>query len=337
MKEQPISTEPRNKNSSALGEEAITWLVRLTSGESSPSMLAAFREWHSQSPEHAKAMDEARKLWVTVGEALPASLSTDNDNVVPLSVPAAPSSGRRRRNLAVAASVVVALAVGVYSHLHRYDYSTQTGEQRLVAMSDGSKVQLDTNTALNVDYRPTLRQVQLAQGEAYFDVAHDPDKAFVIDAGFGKVRVLGTAFSIRRDDNAIWVTVTRGRVQVSGGSLDRNLYLTANEQVRFTSDDNQPAITRLNAEQALSWRSGRLQFDNTSLDDVLQALKRYDKRYWFYDASLAKHMKINTVVNVHNINEWLDGLQRVLPIEVKQVGPVIWLKARSTSLAPAST
>ncbi|WP_323635119.1 FecR family protein [Pectobacterium polaris] len=316
-------------------EEAIAWLVRLTSGESSPSMLVAFKEWHRQSPEHAKALDDARQLWIALGEVLPESATIEPaNNVVPLVAPT-PSPTRRRLGLAVAASVVMAVALGVYSQWNHYDYSTQTGEQRLVTLSDGSKIQLDTDTALNVDYRSGMRQVQLARGEAYFDVAHDPSKAFVINAGFGQVRVLGTAFSVKRDGEAIWVTVTRGRVQVSGGSLDRDTYLVANQQVHFTSNDKRPAIASLDAEQALSWRSGQVQFANTSLDDVLQTLKRYDKRYWVYDSSAAKHIKVNTVVNIHNIDEWLDGVQRVLPVEVKQIGPVIWLRERSDSLVPA--
>ncbi len=99
----------------------------------------------------------------------------------------------------------------------RHDFVSPTGQQERFSLSDGTSIMLNSSAALDVRFTGEARRVVLARGEVFFDVTHNPDLPFIVQAGSGEVRVLGTAFSVRRDGDDLLVTVERGRVQVSSG------------------------------------------------------------------------------------------------------------------------
>ncbi|OEC35387.1 FecR family protein [Pseudomonas cuatrocienegasensis] len=318
---------------SSIDEEAIEWVVRLTSGEASADTVAQYQAWADRSPEHAQAAANARALWIGLGKSLP-SLPAEPPappTLAPgLAQPDARRSKRRSLQLSLAASVLVAVLMGTLYGYQRHDQNTEVGQQRLITLSDGSHVQLDTDTALDINFAVANRHISLARGEAYFDVQHNPQRPFIVDAGFGQIRVLGTAFSVRRDADNIWVTVTRGKVQVSSNAVHKPLYLTANQQLHFSETDRDPHINHVDTEQVLAWRTGQIQYENGSLGEVLQQLQRYDRRYWIIDKELADSLRISTSINLNNIDEWLKGLQTTLPLKVTQLGPIVWLRRNQT-------
>lgn len=320
-------SEPSSRLGSDLQEEAVTWVVRLTSGECSSATLIEYRTWLNRSPEHAKALEDARQLWLGLGLALTESVTSSlSDHTIqkhPVHRPWLPV-------LKMVASVLLAVFVSVIFNRFQYDQSTGTGQFQTVELADGSTVQLDTNTALNVDFNGQQRHINLAYGQAYFDVTSNPHRPFTIDAGFGRIRVVGTAFSVRREHGNVWVTVTRGKVQVSSAAIERPMFLTENQQVVFSDTDRAPTVNLVDTEQALSWRSGRLQFEHQPLAQVLRELQRYDQRYWLFDEKIAKQMNVSTSIYLDNIDEWLEGLQHTLSIKVVHMGPIVWLKAEPT-------
>jgi transmembrane sensor len=332
MRERWLDSEPvEGEGAPSLDEQAMLWVVRLSSGDSSAEMIAEYEAWRALDPAHAAAMQEARRLWLGIGQVLPGL----GKSATPKPTPVAAKARPRGALAAVAAALVVSVVAAVWWSNDRYDAVTATGETRTITLPDGSSMQLGTDTAANFRFRGSERHVDLARGEAYFDVAHDETRPFVIDAGTGHVRVLGTAFSVRRDGEAVTVTVTRGRVEVSGGALEP-VQLTLGEQVKFSPRDH-GEVAMVNTDQVLAWRRGQLQFEDQSLRSVLEEVGRYDHRLWLVDDSVATRTRMNAVVSADKIDPWLDALTQSMPITVTRVGPVVWVReSKGTAAAQAN-
>jgi transmembrane sensor len=153
--------------------------------------------------------------------------------------------------------------------------------------------------------------VWLDRGEAYFEVAHDASRPFVVDAGTRRITVLGTRFSVRRDDNGqVQVIVAEGRVQVSpldGAAapaiISRNdSLLAAGDMVQVSHDSEQQIASRL------SWRQGRLVLDGMTLAQAAQEFNRYNRRQLIVTDPVAAQLQLGGSFNVDNI----DGFARLL-------------------------
>jgi transmembrane sensor len=160
-------------------------------------------------------------------------------------------------------------------------------------MKDGSNVTLNTDSAIRVALSPTQREVQLDHGEAFFEVAKDPNRPFIVNAGDKRVIAVGTKFSVRRIDDEIRVFVTEGKVRVedrrvaadstssvaAGEVSDRQVLLAAGGIARARDDS---ILVRQNAlpeiENYLSWRTGYLTFTETPLADAVAEFNRYNNR-----------------------------------------------------------
>ena len=154
-------------------------------------------------------------------------------------------------------------------------YRTGVGEQRLVALEDGSRVRLNTDSVIRVAYWCDRRRVFLRRGQAFFEVAHDPARPFVVSAGGAQVRALGTRFDVRRDHGAVAVTLVDGRVRVAASRGDA-AELAPNQQLEVTSGGLSPVQAA--PADALSWTRGRLVFRDTPLSAAIAEVNRYSAR-----------------------------------------------------------
>lgn len=155
-------------------------------------------------------------------------------------------------------------------------YETGVGEQRVVALSDGSRVRLNTDSAVRVWYWGGERRVVLRRGQAFFDVAHDASRPFLVEAGPAEVRALGTKFDVRRSDGSVAVTLVEGRVRVErdgGGEAT----LAPNQQLTVTKA-GVGAPRALAAAEESSWTTGRLTFRGAPLREVVAEANRYSRR-----------------------------------------------------------
>jgi transmembrane sensor len=184
--------------------------------------------------------------------------------------------------------------------------ATAVGENRTVALADGSRVTLNTDSRLRIDASHP-RTVRLERGEAYFDVAHDPAHPFVVEAGGSRVTVLGTRFTVRREGDAVRVLVAQGRVRLAanGGAVElaRNEEATARAGaiVRAAHSEAQTA-------QRLAWREGRIVFDGTSLAAAAAEFNRYNERQIVVSDPVAARMAIGGSFAPANV----DGFVRLL-------------------------
>jgi len=192
----------------------------------------------------------------------------------------------RRRQVTGVASVAVLLAVVVgiggwreVSHSitgpAMAHFETRRGEQRNVQLADGSMVEMNGDTSLDVTLADDQRLVELRRGEAYFDVAHQPQRPFVVHAGGSQTRVLGTAFNIDMTRQAVILEVHRGRVSFGGvGAGKARVEVPAGWRSHYSGGDAATAPTRFDATLQ-GWHDGWIDTDDMRLDDLVDALNRH--------------------------------------------------------------
>lgn len=171
---------------------------------------------------------------------------------------------------------------------------TEVGGVRRIDLPDGSVIQLNTDSVVDVEFAPAVRRVRLARGEAHFTVAKNPQRPFVVNAGGVDVRVLGTVFNVRLKAEAVDVLVTEGHVRV-GAAPDATrtpqaeermpAELTAGQRVSVPLARSQQTetiqtpvkATPAEIRQTLAWQGRRLDFDATPLSEIVAEINRYNR------------------------------------------------------------
>ncbi|WP_342249174.1 FecR family protein [Sphingomonas sp. OTU376] len=316
-----------------LEEEALGWVVRLSSGEVTAEERKEFGSW-SEDRDNALAYERATRLWAGLGPILEEQEEAGWPNAVSPGVPAllpAPEplpavagvsrSPSRWRIAGIAASLALAILPAVqYVRVWQYDHVSGSSVQAGLALPDGSKIAMGPDTAISTDFNNGARHVSLARGEVYFDVRHDPAHPFVVSSGDGVVRVLGTAFTVRRrDDDSVIVTVTRGRVQVTSGA--RTEVLTPDRQISFDYR-GLGALRAVDASVATAWMRGRLIMENRPLGEVLSELDRYDSGKIVLLNSEAAQRRINAVIDLERTDGWLSALASSQGLTLTRIGPL---------------
>ena len=253
------------------GAEAAEWLVRLQADDLSEADAIAFEAWLDK-PGAAPAYDAALRLdreFQTNAAAVRQGLAERRPRR------AFAFRGYAAAGALAAAALVAALVIPTFTAAPAPQaYATAIGEHRSVTLADGSKIDLNAGTRLSVTMGRHERQVVMDEGQAVFDVSHDPARPFVIAVGDRTVQVVGTQFDVRRRDGRLSVTVTRGAVEVRpAGSAPGQAYRLHPGQ-RFEHLEGNPLaqVSAAAPEQALGWRSGRLVYRDQPLSAVVADL-----------------------------------------------------------------
>ena len=203
------------------------------------------------------------------------------------------------------------------------DQRTLAGEQRTLTLDDGSRVTLAGDSAINLNLNDHQRRVTLLRGRVYFQVARDPQRPFVVEAGEARVRVTGTRFEVRRDGgDRVRLTVAEGEVIASGG--DRRLTLRAGEQVHWLRGRLGDS-RRVEVDQVLGWLEGRLVFRDQPLREILQELApHHPDRVLLLNRELAGR-RFSGTLNSRDPRAALDALSHTLPLTVRHLPGVVIL------------
>lgn len=272
---------------SAIDKEALRWVVRKSTRALDASERAAFDAWFSADVRHQGAFLRATAIDEIVSEA-----GAEEPMHARLGRPEAESAGAawmqpapRRAflkygGLAAGVALVVG-AVMLPAQESSTTLATVKGEFRKVPLADNSVVSLNSASRLEVRLGRTTREIDLKQGEAWFDVAKDKSKPFVVAADDVRVRAVGTAFAVRRFANGADILVTEGTVEVwsQAGTAQKRL-LHAGEQAFVGNQATRIAATRAphDIERKLAWRQGRLVFRNQTLGAAVADFNRYSAR-----------------------------------------------------------
>ena len=301
-----------------LDEEALAWVVRLTSGASTPADHETFRRWRDETPEHAQALARARTLWTKLGTAIPEVERREARRV----------SSRSLRRAAVAAPIAASLILSLgcgfeYWRVWRFDVVTAVGQRRTIALPDGSRALLAGDTAINLDYRRGVRRLELARGEAMFQVRHDALHPFVVHAGAAEIRDVGTVFDVARTRDGAKVVVSSGVVEAS--SEDQRAILIANQAVSI-SPGQLGSIRAVDASADTAWTRGWLIMDDKPLSEILSALRPYSSNRILLVNPEAGRQRLSATIDLDHIDTWIDALSRTRTVRLTRLGNLIILR-----------
>ncbi len=250
---------------SEFGETARAWAIRVQ--DPSFGEWDRFTEWLEGNPAHLAAYEAALD-----DAAWAASLYASVPRSVVLA-PSMPASHPRRRWLAMTAAAAVALVGGwvVLDRSGGQEVVTAAGEHRTIALADGSRIILNGGTRISFD-PDEPRHVELAAGEALFEVRHDEGDPFIVTVGDTRLVDVGTVFNVVREDGALDLAVSHGAVDYQPGR--GMIRVSAGEALSRAGLKAEPMLRKVDPKAVGSWRVHQLQFDNAPLERVAHELGR---------------------------------------------------------------
>jgi transmembrane sensor len=315
-----------NTLGSTIEERAAEVFLQLRDDTSTAEQIEEALGWMQSSPEHESAVARVEELWKLTEEMprpnLPVTMGMETGRGV--QAEAVKCSDRRRRKRApmamVASILIIVLGTFVYSRYPRpapnlVRYASVVGENRTVKLEDGSEIVLGGASEVSVEFTRESRHVMLSDGEAFFRVAPNRTRPFVVGSAGGETRAVGTQFDVHRGIEGVTVNVIEGIVQVQpvhsnpGSQSSAPVQLGAGTQVNYSATGDIGAIAQVPAERVLAWRSGKLIFVNSSLAEVVSDLNRYSHRPVRIDGDALKGLRFTGVVLSDHIPEWLRALQ----------------------------
>lgn len=287
----------------AADEAAAEWLVRLGDRSANAGTADAFQAWLAAAPENAPAFERLSAVWTGLGEAGPRW------------------RGRRRARTLVGAAVALVAAVCIGVSMRDPVYSTDRGERETIALKDGSRLILNTDSRVSVRYERDERHVVLTRGEVYFDITRNPDRPFVVEAGDDQVRVLGTSFVVRRDSDRLQVALVSGSILLTPGDGLRTapLILTPGERVQ-TSSGGRLHIDRPAMGPLLAWRRGELVLDETPVGEAVSEMNRYSDSQIVLEDPRVKRAPISGVFKTGETEAFALTLSRLYQLDRKRRG-----------------
>jgi transmembrane sensor len=301
---------------SEIEHQASLWAARLENDALGAAERQQLDLWLRADPEHRHVLSRYRELSAALTAQVPVLMERSEVEAV---VARAAKVNRLRRALApaLAAAAAVALA-GAFWWMQPERVETTSGERRTLALADGSRVELNARTGLEVDFSRGARRVKLLRGEALFQVAHDSARPFLVETGQGVVRVTGTVFNVRETAvSTLEVTLLEGSVQLTAAHLpERPAALTPNDQAVVNPEAI--AVQALSAEEArnaIAWRSGQAAFVDAPLREALARFAPYHPGTIAVDGSAAA-LRVGGRYSLDDLDGFLAALEQALPVNV---------------------
>jgi len=328
--------------------EAATWAELFDGAQAlSDDDMERFETWLAQDLRHAAAFDACVELERDLHRLADHELSRQLIHDAEQSQPARPTgvfggmldgarSGRSLPLRALAASVLAAFVITGGGVLWRLDVTrapsidtvalvTERGERVEHNLSDGSSVHLNTASRITVAFTQDERRVKLLSGEAYFEVAHDAQRPFIVEAAGHDVRAVGTAFNVYlRPDHSAVVTVAEGRVSVAPvasvgqRSVAQAAILNVGDQLELDAHGVAAVASATNIAQVTSWIDGRITFDQMTLEDVIAEFERYGDVQVIFESTDVRAVRVSGVFDPLDVNTFFAALEHVDGVDVRQ-------------------
>jgi len=300
--------------------EANNWFFRLASDDVTQEEKLAFGAWLEENPAHLKAWEEVNAFSMALRK------------------PALAVSGRRfprsHRRHAIFPRLVYGLAFGAAALAFlafllpdllltlQADFSTSVGERKAITLADGTRADLDSNTALKVDLSDGERRITILKGEAYFDVFKDP-RPFVVVSGENEIRDVGTAFDVSKGDLST-VSVKTGIVDVGRTDHEGWLRLTAGQAVDI-EDHHVSDIRAIDFNADVGWRSGKINFQHMKLSDLIAKMNRYRRgRIVIINPQIADE-RVSGSFNTDQPESAVNALKSLLKVRTYELTPALVL------------
>lgn len=334
--------------SERIREEAARWFTRAHSGAFSDADRASRDAWLSADPMHRAEYAALDRVWQAAAAVPPARLRALTEPEIAGAGARAGNRGASRstagRWIAVACVCLLGIGLGAMmlpsvmrspEHVAQLtpsgtppaqtqEIATRPGERRSVTLADGTVVELNTRTHIQVSFTAAQRNVTLLDGEAMFTVTHDASRPFVVDAGAGRITVTGTRFDVRRIEKRVAVAVESGSVKVEGvhaqpaGATEKtSALLTKGLGTTVRPDGTVASAHPVDLSTALAWRDGKLIFQNATLADVVREVTLYRQSPVIVANDTLGQLRITSVFSSDNTDELLAALPQFLPVRVQ--------------------
>ncbi|WP_431263182.1 FecR family protein [Roseateles chitinivorans] len=326
----------------AVDAMAADWLAARDGEGWNPDRQRALDDWLAQSTTHLVAFLRLESAWTRADrlQALQGSQGSqgveyESDVPVPSRTFARPAFWTRRVTrwgagataaLGLALSIGLSEPGGVWPWRAGESHVTAVGERAVVALTDGSSLTLNTDTRLRTEVDARERRVWLDSGEAYFDIAHDARRPFVIHAGAQRVTVIGTRFSLRRDGDRLRVRVVEGRVQVDGQSGASAVLAAADVGEATRASLKLAHETPQAVAGGLAWMQGQLQLDGMTLAQAAAEFNRYNRRTLRIENERAAQTRIDGTFDVNNVDGFARLLRAGFGLKVEERGDEIVIR-----------
>ncbi len=348
-----------HSNNSELAQEACAWIAQIESESMTACDHIAFEEWLGRSPAHrAEILRFAQfssELNLLTEMADPLREAGNNKRQL-----SAKTNSPVWKTVNFAAGCAVLLFVVLFGtqwvvqNEEALDgpvlYKTAVGSYRKIMLTDGTLLELNTDSEVEVDYTATRRKVRLINGEAFFQVAHSKKRPFIVYAGERSVRAVGTAFVVSLLPKSFEVTVTEGKVELSKTvrvdeleslnltsqqtsqqllkqelSTD-SIYMSAGESVIYNPqvevDLNTEVVDSVSEREILrklSWQDGLLDFSETPLVEVIEDLSRYTTMKIEIQDPELRDLKFGGLFRTNELQALFDALEMTFDIEIEKL------------------
>ena len=354
-------------DSKEIEAQAALWIMRAEDNDMSAAQQQEFQTWLISSYKHREAYTKLAALWGSLD-----ILEELNDHAAAVDHQQSPKNTAKTsgptlwerltglrpfitaralsaRAFSVSAFATIAL-IGILglsyqiinnlNQLHQGSYITDLGEQQTINLPDGSAIQINTNSQVDVTYTETARIIRLVSGEAYFDVAPNKQKPFSVYAGNGVVTAVGTAFSVFLNNEKIDVIVEEGSVALASRPSGSNLsetnsiaqansqpqaplgVITAGQKAIFEKTvESLDMVAPATIQRKLSWRQGRLAFAGEPLAEVVASVSRYTDVTIDIDDPSLRELPIAGSFNVGEVDAMIEALEIMIDLRIERIGP----------------
>lgn len=334
-------------NDASIEAQAAGWIARRDAGLSSEDE-SALRQWLDADPRHRAAIAFYDATWTTLAKPARAGAGERFEQQIE-----ALARGRRRRRrnrmlAAMAAAVVMLLGFGAFFRMRPTPVVSPADPlARLLTptrqtLPDGTVVDLKENAQIALDYTPSTRRVTLVSGEAHFDVTPDSTRPFVVSAAGVEVRAVGTAFAVYRHAAAVEVVVTHGKVAVEQSVAERPADTTpvplASVEagrmvvVEVAAPVVAPEVRAIGPEEMsrrLAWRSPRLEFSRTPLNEAIELMNRHappGAPHLAVGSPSVGALRISGIFRADNIDAFVLLLEGTFDVKAERVGNLVELR-----------
>lgn len=324
--------------------QAMELWAQLQSAELSEPERRELLRWSEQSAVHRAAWDQARESWALMGQIDVASLGIGTVDSLHAEVPTVRDQKPANESVfaawskpwaAMAAGLMICISGLIYlpdfiaseeppvislehaeGEVAVEHYRNDRREKYQLILADGSVSFLNINTAIEVRYSDSQREIELLKGEAYFQVAKDPARPFTVSAGSTSATAIGTAFVVRRSSKQeTLVVVTEGRVEVAQAEVPKTVLLGANQSV-VSKADQAFQVSSVAAKHLVAWHQGALIFEDAPLSQVLAEIDRYTPYDIQADFSGWREKRLSGTLFIDNLDQEISALVNSFHLQV---------------------
>jgi transmembrane sensor len=308
--------------------EAAAWLARLHAEDRDATDEAAFRAWLGAHPAHAAAFEAVDRMWSDVGGLT--DFRGEFRTAFRHSAPSRSVTATSRR--ALLAGVGLLAVTGGSALFWRSAsakvYETDVGEQKHVALDDGSQLFLDAQTRISVSFSETARTVNMQYGRANFRVVPDLKRPFIVEAAQQRIVATRCNFDVRCEDGQVQVVLIHGEADVKPASAPNGQGERLQAGERLVASNDIEKRDKPDLSHVLAWQTGYEMFDKEDLAQAAQEMNRYSTAKLAVDPSVAG-LKVSGMYRVGDNGAFARALAKLLPISVRQTGDTLMLTADS--------